>query len=446
MGFGLAARFIAIGASVLLALWVALIALFYWTNNLSDTATRLPAEQLKAIVDLIDATAPAQRPLVLSALQSSMLAVSLLPGPALPADINEMRDESGFASYHALLGARLLSIRLLDVPETITRPRLLQRTARPLSFQVALTDGHVLLAEARTPFIVTFYGLPAGMGAGLVGTLFAAIAFFLLHREIQPLTRLAAAVDAIDPSGDPVPLPAIRATTPEIRALMRAFERLQSRLRIMTRSRMALIGGIQHDVRSFATRLRLRLERLPDAAERERATADITDMIDLLDNALLTSRAGVGALEEEMLDLAEFLRGEVADFRRAGQPVVLEPFASGREAWMIGDRLALRRVIGNIVDNALKYGRSAHVSLMVDSRTLHVLIADEGPGFSVRDGELLLEPFVRAEPSRARATGGAGLGLAVARTLIEAQGGSIRLGNGQQGGLVELVLPRFTST
>ena len=381
MGFGLAARFIAIGASVLLALWVALIALFYWTNNLSDTATRLPAEQLKAIVDLIDATAPAQRPLVLSALQSSMLAVSLLPGPARPADINEMRDESGFASYHVLLGARLLSIRLFDVPETITRPRLLQRTARPLSFQVALTDGQVLLAEARTPFIVTFYGLPAGMGAGLVGTLFAAIAFFLLHREIQPLTRLAAAVDAIDPAGDPVPLPAIRATTPEIRALMRAFERLQSRLRIMTRSRMALIGGIQHDVRSFATRLRLRLERLPDAAERERATADITDMIDLLDNALLTSRAGVGALEEEMLGLAELLRGEVADFRRACQPVVLEPFALDREAWMIGDRLALRRVIGNIVDNALKYGRSARVSLMVDSRTLHVLIADEGRAF-----------------------------------------------------------------
>ncbi|MCR5942665.1 HAMP domain-containing protein [Ochrobactrum sp. XJ1] len=446
MGFGLAARVTAIGASVLLALWVAMIALFYWTNDLSHTATRLPAEQLKAIVTLIDATAPAQRPLALDALQSSMLSLSLLAAPAPPAGAAEMRDESGFATYRELLGARLLSIRLLEVPETITRPRLFQRAARPLSFQVTLADGQVLLAEARTPFIVTFYGLPAGMGAGLVGTLFAAIAFFLLHREIQPLTRLAAAVDAIDPSGEPVPLPTIRATTPEIRALMRAFERLQSRLRVMTRSRMALIGGIQHDVRSFATRLRLRLEQLPDAAERERATADITDMIDLLDNALLTSRAGVGALEEEMLDLAEFLRGEVADFRRAGQPVVLEPFTPDGEAWMIGDRLALRRVIGNIVDNAVKYGRSARVSLMVDSRTLHVLIADEGPGFSVRDGELLLEPFVRAEPPRARATGGAGLGLAVARTLIEAQGGSVRLGNGQQGGLVELVLPRFTST
>ena len=446
MGFGLAARFIAIGASVLLALWVAMIALFYWTNNLSNTSTRLPAEQLKAIVELIDATTPEQRPLVLEALQSSMLAVSLMQSSTPSPVTVEMRDEAGFAAYRSLLGARLLSIRLMEVPERITRPRLLQRTARPLSFQVRLADGQVLVAEARTPFIVTFYGLPAGMGAGLVGTLFAAVAFFLLHREIRPLTRLAAAVDAIDPSGEPVPLPAIRATTPEIRALMRAFDRLQSRLRIMTRTRMALIGGIQHDVRSFATRLRLRLERLPDAAERERATADITDMINLLDNALLTSRAGVGALEEEMLDLTEVLGNEVADFRRAGQPVVLEPVPDHTEAWVIGDRLALRRVIANIIDNAVKYGSKARVSLKVDHHTLHVLIADDGPGFSAQDAELLLEPFVRAEPSRARTTGGAGLGLAVVRTLIEAQGGTIQLGNGPQGALVELIFPRFRPT
>ena len=446
MGFGLATRFIAIGASVLLALWVTMIALFYWANNLSDTATRLPAEQLKAIVELIDATAPEQRPLVLEALQSSMLVVSLMQASTPSTATVEMRDEASFTAYRALLGTRLLSIRLLDVPESITRPRLLQRTARPLSFQVQLADGQVLLAEARTPFIVTFYGLPAGMGAGLVGTLFAAVAFFLLHREIRPLTRLAAAVDAIDPSGEPVPLPAIRATTPEIRALMRAFDRLQSRLQMMTRTRMALIGGIQHDVRSFATRLRLRLERLPDAAERERATADITDMINLLDNALLTSRAGFGALEEEMLDLAEFLGNEVADFRRAGQPVLLEPVPDHMEAWVIGDRLALRRVIANIIDNAVKYGSKARLSLKVDHHTIHVLIADDGPGFSAQDAELLLEPFVRAEPSRARTTGGAGLGLAVVRTLIEAQGGTIQLGNGPQGALVELIFPRFRPT
>lgn len=444
MGFGLATRFIAIGASALLALWLALIAFFYWTNGLSQTDTRLPATQLQAIVELVETAPPAQRPLVLKALESSMLSVSLSPPEVRPELGEDLSGEAEFSAYRDLLGARLLSVRLFAAPKGLVRPRVLQRTSRPLVFEVAMNDGEVMVIEARTPFIVTFYGLPAGMGAGIVGTLFALVAFLLLHREIRPLTRLANAVDAIDPSGEPAPLPVIRSTTPEIRALMRAFERLQNRLRVMTRSRMALIGGIQHDVRSFATRLRLRLERLPDPAERDRATADISDMIDLLDNALLTSRAGVGALEEEMLDLAELLRGEMADFRRGGQPVSLEATLPDGEVWIIGDRLALRRVIGNIVDNAVKYGGCAHVRLDADTHEVHLFIEDEGPGFSAKDGELLLEPFVRAEPSRARATGGAGLGLAVARTLIEALGGTIALGNGKRGGQVVLSLPRFT--
>lgn len=443
MRFGLATRFLAIGTSALLALWLALIALFYWTNDLSDTATRLPATQLSAITELVATTPAGQRPLVLRALQSSLLSVSLAPPGTTRQGGDDLSEQAAFSSYRNLTGGRLLSIRLHAPPEGLIRHRVLQRTARPLIFEVVLNDGAVLVVEAHTPFIVTFFGLPAGMAAGLVGTLFALIAFVLFHREIRPLTQLAKAVDAIDPSGEPVPLPAIRATTPEIRALSRAFERLQNRLRVMTRSRMALIGGIQHDVRSFATRLRLRLERLPNPAERERASTDINDMIELLDNALLTSRASAGALEEEMLDLAEFLYGEIADFRRAGLPATLETAPAEGEAWVIGDRLALRRVIGNMVDNAVKYGKRARVSLNVAGDWLQIAIEDEGPGFAEKDAELLLEPFVRAEPSRARATGGAGLGLAVARTLIEAQGGAIQLGKGMHGGKVVLTLPRF---
>ena len=441
MRFGLAARLLAIGASALLALWLALVVLFYRTNDLSLAATRLPAAQLSAMTELMSATPADRRPLVLRALQSSLLSLSLAPAATTLDAGDDMSGQAEYEAYRTLDGGRLLSVRLSPPPDGAFRPKA--RSARPLIFEVMLADGAVLVVEARTPFLVTFFGQPAGLAAGFIGALFAFIALLLFHREIRPLTQLAKAVDAIDPSGEPVPLPVIRSSTPEIRALTRAFDRLQNRLRVMTRSRMALIGGIQHDVRSFATRLRLRLERLPDPAERERATADITDMIDLLDNALLTSRAGVGALEEEMLDLAEFLRGEVADFRRAGLPATLEAAPPDGEAWVIGDRLALRRVVGNMVDNAVKYGQRARVSLQADDDRLTIVIADDGPGFAEADAELLLEPFVRAEPSRARATGGAGLGLAVARTLIEAQGGEIRLGKDERGGKVELTLPRF---
>lgn len=443
MRFGLTARLLAIGASALLALWLTLIAFFYWSNDLSRTATRLPPEQLKAVVDLLSSVSPADRQLTLQALRSSMLDVRLVPAATVPEDGKNVAGDADFSSYRRLLGDKLHFIRRRDTENGMRRPRLLIRVTQPLEFWVALDDKETLVAEARTAFVVTLYGLPAGMGAGLVGTLFACIAFFLLHREIKPLTRLAAAVDRIDPSGDPISLPPIRATTPEIGALVRAFDRLQTRLHAMTRSRMALIGGIQHDVRSFATRLRLRLEQLPDDVERERATADIADMIDLLDNALLTSQAGVGALNEEMLDIAELLSAEIADFRIAGLPVTLDLPPSPAEIWILGDRLALRRVIGNIVDNAVKYGRRAHVKLAVEGQNVQIVIADEGPGFSTEERDLLLEPFVRAEPSRARKTGGAGLGLAVARTLVEAQGGRISLAAGTRGGLVSITLPLY---
>ncbi|KGD92885.1 ATP-binding protein [Rhizobium sp. YS-1r] len=443
MRFGLTARVVAIGASALLALWITLIASFYWSNDLSRTTTQLAPEQLKAISDLVSSIAPSERRLALQALQSSMLDVRLVSTGAVPKDGENLADNADFSPYRLLLGDKLQHIQLKDAENGIRRPRHLVRTARPLEFWIRLNDSQFLVAEARTPFIVTLFGLPAGMGAGLVGTLFACIAFYLLHREIKPLTRLATALDSIDPSGEPVSLPHVRTTTPEISALVRAFDRLQTRLHTMTRSRMALIGGIQHDIRSFATRLRLRLEQLPDDREKERATADIDDMIDLLDNALLTSRAGVGALNEELLDLAALLSAEMADFRSSGLPVTLEMPPSPREIWILADRIALRRVIGNIVDNAVKYGNRAHVTLAVESRYARISIADEGPGFSKEERELLLEPFVRAEPSRARKTGGAGLGLAVARTLLEAQGGTISVENGTRGGLVSIKLPLY---
>ena len=259
----------------------------------------------------------------------------------------------------------------------------------------------------------------------------------------RPHVTLAVA-DRIAPLGEPVPLPTVRASTPEVEMLVRAFDRLQARIHAMTRVRLALIGGIQYDVRSFATRLRLRIEHLPDRTEREQATADIVDMIELLDNALLTARAGVGALDEELLDLDDLLKAEIATFQRAGHPVTLNLTQPDVPVWVLADRVALRRVTGNIIDNAVTYGGRAVVGLYAGSGQAQLRVCDDGPGFPPQMREVLLEPFTRAEPSRARKTGGAGLGLAVARSLMEAHGGTITLDDAPGGGgRVTLTLPLF---
>ncbi|NKL33156.1 histidine kinase [Rhizobium leguminosarum bv. viciae] len=446
---GLSARILGIGVTFLLSAWIALVALYYWSNGLSRVATYPSATQILMITEVLSDAAPQARQKLVMAASSSVLTVAIDPtGVVLspePALREHMEDLPEFAAYSNALGDRLISIRRLDAAASgARRPRLLGGAIDPIEFRVRLNDGAIARLQTKTPFIVTLFGLPAGLGAGLVGTLFALVAFILLHREIRPLTKLAAAVDRMDPSGEPVQLTNIPARTPETVALVKAFERLQARLQSIIGSRFALISGVQHDVRSFATRLRLRIDHISDLTEREKAIRDIADMIDLLDNALLTARAGVGALDQELMDLVALIEQETVDLGASGWNVTLSSLPQGREILVIADRLAIRRILANLVDNAVKYGQIANVTLEERDNVAIILVEDMGPGIVEGEIDLLLEPFGRSEPSRARKTGGAGLGLAVVRTLVEAQGGTIAISNRANGGArVELRFPLF---
>jgi len=119
-----------------------------------------------------------------------------------------------------------------------------------------------------------------------------------------------------------------------------------------------------------------------------------------------------------------------------GHAVALAP---GSAAPLRGDPLALRRMVGNLVDNAIKYGRCARLSLHPDADGYRLHIDDEGPGVDMERSEQLFMPFVRGESSRNRETGGIGLGLATARGVVLAHGGDIRLVNLEQGGLRVIV-------
>jgi signal transduction histidine kinase len=207
---------------------------------------------------------------------------------------------------------------------------------------------------------------------------------------------------------------------------------------------MGLIGGISHDVRTFATRLRLRIDGIPDDAERQRAAADIDDMIRLLDDALLSSRAGAYELSQEMVEFAALVRSELEDRRAQGAAVDLRCVGVAEHAVVLGDRLALRRIVANITENALKYGRAAHLSISVRGDLVILVVDDEGPGIPIEKRELMLEPFSRIEESRSRGTGGAGLGLAIVRTLAEAHGGKVEIGEtAKRGARITVTLPLF---
>jgi signal transduction histidine kinase len=438
----LAARIGLIMLIGLTCVWIALTAIYFRGHGLDAEGTRPAPARLAALTALVETTPASERPRLFAALDSDLFAARIETAPPSPSTPLEPRLQ---ALYAAALPGRSLAITA-PAPPGGTRlfARLYANPRNALEFRIGLGTGETLVVDARNPVLVTAAGLPVGFGAGLFGTVVALGALLIMLRETRPLTRLAAAVDRIDLSGEPVPVPEPSRSAPEIQALGRAFNRLQDRLAGLLKARMAMLGGISHDVRTFATRLRLRVDLITDDEERERAIADIADMIRLLDDALLASRAGVGELTQELVELDEILRSDIADRQAHGAPVTLSIAAEAAGAALLGDRLALRRITANLIDNALKYGHRAEVSLAVAAGGLMLQVDDDGPGIPEAQRGLLLEPFVRLETSRNRRTGGAGLGLAVVRSLAEAQGGSVEIGTSALGGARLIVrLPRF---
>lgn len=429
--------------SLCLAFWTVLVVYYYLRNDLSTGEVNPSPAKLVHIVEALSATPQDEREPLLEMIRSATLRLEIVGEDTVAGTHRnfELRNHQIGAPYLDVLGDRLLHVETTfpgffngGMKGIQPRHSPLGLPQRALTFWLKLDDGSVLIVRSTLSLVVTPFGLPAGLGAGLVGTVFAFLAFLLFHREISPIRKLAAAVEEIDPAGERVELPRFRAATPEVRTLTEAFDRLQVRLQSLTRSRMSLIGGIQHDVRSFATRLRLRVEALPDIEERARSIADINDMIGLLDNALLTTKAGFGALDQQLLDLSEWLPLEISDLKSVGLDVSFAGSGAPPGTEILGDRVALRRILTNLIDNAVKYGKAARVTLLQEDTAARIVIDDEGEGFGTAKTDLLLEPFVRADPSRARNTGGAGLGLAVARTLVEAHGGNISLSNRPGGG------------
>jgi signal transduction histidine kinase len=442
LSFG--ARIGLIMVSGLALVWVTAIAAYYVGGRSNDLQSIGDPAHVVAVVELMERTAPDGRALVERATSTDGFMVSVERSAANDDDATE--PGSRFSGSTAQPYVAALAGRKVNVTFDDTQRRRMFRRLWPdiLRLRIDLGDGDVLTIAIVTPLLRGPLGLPIGFGAGIIGIFIALIALLAMRRETKPLTRLAEAVDRIDLSPNPLPLPEARGSAPEIRALIEAFNRLQGRLGELLRSRLAMLGGISHDVRTFATRLNLRVEKIPDDAERERAMTDIHDMIRLLDDALLASRAGAAELSEELIEIDDLVRGEVADRQANGARIDFAAGSHGRTAVVLGDRLALRRVIANLADNAIKYGYAAHLRSEVSGRNVILTVDDQGPGIPLAQRAAMLEPFSRLETSRNRNTGGAGLGLAIARGLVEAHHGSLAIENTASGnGRVSVRLPLF---
>ena len=261
---------------------------------------------------------------------------------------------------------------------------------------------------------------------------------WIARRISRPLARLTAATSAFDPHHPAEPL--MEAGPADLRQLIAAFNSLRLRVTAMLDEKDRMLGAIGHDLRTPLAALRVRIENVEDEGDRARMADTIMEMDRTLDDILSLARIGRPSEPPTEVDLAALVDAVVEDFRDLGRDVT---FAEA-------DRLPLRlrpnlmrRAVRNLLENAVKYGGGAQVRLEPGARAVSIVVADRGPGIPPDRLAAVFDPFTRLEQSRNRDTGGIGLGLALARSIVIDAGGTIRLANRPEGGLeATIILPR----
>ncbi len=314
--------------------------------------------------------------------------------------------------------------------DRIKEPFTIQRLADGDNLEIRiLLDGQVLSIQASLKRIesrTTLAFLAWMLGAS---ALFLLIAVLFLRNQIRPIHQLAEAADYF---GRGLDIPDFRPHgASEVRRAAKAFIVMRERLRRQIRTRTDMLSGISHDLRTPLTRMKLQLAMMPRDEAIEGLQGDVAQMEHMIAEYLDFAR-GEGREIAEKASLKQLLEAVIADYQRAGQPVKL---LTAQEAVLDLRASSIRRMLANIIDNALRYGKRAELSLKASSQQAEIWVDDEGPGIERDQHEEVFRPFARLEVSRNEKTGGVGLGLTIARDIALAHGGGIALATSPSGGL-----------
>ncbi|MFA7587122.1 MAG: ATP-binding protein [Novosphingobium sp.] len=320
--------------------------------------------------------------------------------------------------------------------DQVARERVERRAALvgaprvPLSREVLVAGVHtpdnvwlvarVLVPPGERGLVMTLIGQTLMIYAVLVGAIALA-----LRRITRPLAALATRLEQFAQTRD-----AKSQLEPEgpddVRRLIVAHNAMEDRIADLLNEKDVMLGAIGHDLKTPLAALRVRIESVEDDAERTKMAATIEDIVRTLDDILSLARVGRPRDPCEPTELSALVSSVVEEFEDMGDPVELGDMvrvvAPLRATW-------LRRALRNLIGNALRYGKVAHVALSREQDWAVIRITDEGPGIADADIARMQEPFARGEPSRNSETGGAGLGLALARAIADQHGGTLTLAN-----------------
>ena len=408
------------------------------------------ADRIVAITELMETTPAGERAALLRAINSPTLWVRFADAPPRPDQgdwrhAEEVRRE--VAKYLGALGDRRVEVqawgRWRQPPPIFTQgdapqvPDLLP-SRQKIAISVAQADGGWLVFLVSADITSLRWAVVTGVWIVLTGTFILIFAIWAARRVTKPLTRFAEAADRL---GVDVRAPALpEVGSRELRRATHAFNRMQDRLRRFVDDRTLMLAAISHDLRTMLTRLRLRSEFIEDDEQQRKALADLDEMQAMLDSTLSFARDDTVAEPRTRMDLSALLQSLCDDLADGGQHVYFE----GPDHLSLECRpVSLRRAFSNLIGNAVKYGGHADVSLIDRGEVVEVTVGDRGLGIPEELREKVFTPFFRIEQSRSRETGGTGLGLSVARSILRRHGGDVRLEDRPGGGLLaRATLPR----
>lgn len=321
------------------------------------------------------------------------------------------------------------------------RDRWYRKLPPSLVISTRLADGRWLNAGMSVPPPSLRWAMPSLLSMAVMAVALSLIVVVMVRRITRPMAELAAVAERFG-RGETVAPIAERGPV-DVRLTTRAFNRMQERLQRFVQDRTRMLAAISHDLRTPITSLRLRAEFIDDEETRAKILATLDEMQRTTEATLAFAREEATREDTRTVDLAALVESLCDDLADLDMDV---RFAGARKTPYACRPVALRRALRNILENAVAYGRRARVALHGTTDAFEITVDDDGPGIPEDEFERVFAPFVRLEESRSPETGGIGLGMAIARTIVRGHGGEIHLANRPDGGLrVTIRLPRPTN-
>lgn len=436
---GLSARII--GLTVLALLVSQAVGYFSFRHNSEDFIEHMVRNYMGRIVAALDSSLqfvePDHRSEMVRSLSRRRSRYTLLQQP--PSCPYDDRGAQAFAQPLATqLGVASERVRVCITADSSQPEQSGNSAAKALVVALQRNDGDWLTMQQRLSDHASRWAWRALRNLLITLVIMTLVVVIVSIRFTRPLRDLAGAAERFGRGEDTTAVP-VRGSD-EIRRSIVEFNAMRERIDRFVAERNRLVAALAHDLRSPITALRLRLEMLPADDNTRAMISTVDDMAQMSEATLSFMREETNTEQARRMDLTALVDAVCEDYLAAGKALT---FAPEHKTELVCRPVAVRRALRNVIDNALAYGYSATVTLRNETAAAIIEVVDCGPGIPEAQRQCIFDAFVRLETSRSRDTGGVGLGLAIARSIIRSHGGDITLHNPPEGGLaVRMTLPK----